>query len=335
MKKRTMVDSDKVKQRLAFIKKRKSFPAFSCFLSLLKKTNMILENENPDIRPYDSQGLPGGIIFLHPDIKTILVPDLHARFKFIYSLVTGQRSETLILLAEKKCQIVCLGDGLHSEGHITRWLRAYDEYRNGYKRHRYMDEEMISGLKTMEMIMYLKTMYPDYFHYLKGNHDNIANEKGHGNYPFYKYADEGAMVAGYMMKIIGEECFHEYYRFEKNLPLLAVGKNFIASHAEPSRHFIKSAVIEYRSRPDVTGGLTWTDNNAAQTGSVMDMLRHYIKKEYRDQAFYFGGHRPVAGNYSLRANGRYVQIHNPKQFTIAVIEPGTEIAVRKAVRSIP
>jgi hypothetical protein len=334
MKKINMPDVNKTVKQLVCIKNRKSYTPVSRFLSLIKKTNSILKNEQPDMRPYDSQGLPGGIIYLKPGIKTILVPDLHARHRFIYSLLTGRKNEILTLLAREKCQVVCLGDGLHSEGHISRWLRAYDEYEKGYKKHQYMDEEMLSGLKTMEMIMYLKGMYPEYFHYLKGNHDNISNETGHGNYAFYKYADEGAMVAKYMVEILGEECFKEYYCFEKNLPLLAVGINFLASHAEPARFFNKKAVIEYRRRPDVTAGFTWTANNAAQPGSVIQMIRHYIKTEYRDQAFYFGGHRPVAGKYSLRAEGRYIQIHNPKRFIIAVIEPDKKIIIQNAVQSI-
>lgn len=332
MKKINMFDVFKVKTRLACIKKGKSFAPVSRFLTLLKETNKILENENAEVRPYDSQNLPGGIIFLKPDIKTILVPDLHARFRFIYSLMVDQKN--IHLLAEKECQIVCLGDGLHSEGHFNRWLQAYDEYKNGYITHQYMDEEMISGLKTMEMIMYLKCMYPDFFHYLKGNHDNIANETGHGNYAFYKYAEEGAMVTAYMLKIFGGDFMKEYYVFEKNLPLLAAGRNFIASHAEPASFFHKNAVTEYRRRPDVIKGLTWTANDAAQPGSVMQMIRHYIKEEYQDKALYFGGHRPVNGNYSLRADGRYVQIHNPRQFSIAVIEPDKELAVHKTVHRL-
>lgn len=330
-----MPETNKIKKRLLSIKIRKSLITGSRFLSLLNETNRILENENPGIRPHDSKGLPGGIIYLHPGIRTILVPDLHARFRFVYTLLTWGKPSNLFLLAHKKCQIILLGDGLHSEGHISRWLRAFEEYKTGYKHRHSMDKEMMSGLKTMEMIMYMKCMYPDYFHYLKGNHDNIANETGYGNYAFYKYAEEGAMVTAYMCKIYGEECFNAYYRFEKNLPLLAVGRNFITSHAEPARFYHKDSVIEYRRRPYVIKGLTWTDNDAAQPGSVLQMIRHYIIDEYQDKAYYFGGHRPVAGDYLMRAGGRYIQIHNPRQFNIAMIEPDIEIDIKRIVRSIP
>ena len=34
-------------------------------------------------------------------------------------------------------------------------------------------------------------------------------------------------------------------------------------------------------------------------------------------AYYLGGHRPVRGRFALRADGRYVQIHNPEGFIAA------------------
>lgn len=323
-----------IQERLKAIKKRKSLIPSRKFLVVLDQVNRVLEHEDTEYRPHDSKGMPGGLIYLDPDVRTILIPDLHARLDFLYTFMTGQRCKHLSLLAEKKLQVVCLGDGLHSERSIPRWIAAYDEYINGYKLHHHMDLEMIQGLGTMEMIMYLKCQFPDYFHYLKGNHDNIADETKNGNYSFHKYAAEGAMVTKYMTEIVGKECFNEYYRFEKNLPLLAVGRRFLASHAEPVRFFNEESVIEYRRRPEVIQGLTWTDNNRADTGSVSQMIRYYIDEKYQKKAFYFGGHRPVQGNYFTRARGKYVQFHNPRQYNIVVIEPEGPIDLEKAVTSI-
>ena len=142
------------------------------------------------------------------------------------------------------------------------------------------------------------------------------------------------MVTRYMVEFMGEQSFTEYYRFEKNLPILAVGNNFVASHAEPIRFFDEDSVIEYRRRPDVIQGLTWTDNKKAQQGSVLQMIRYYVDEKYQDNALYFGGHRPVNGPYFIRAEGRYIQIHNPGLFNIAVIDPDEEIDLNKAVKTI-
>ena len=52
-----------------------------------------------------------------------------------------------------------------------------------------------------------------------------------------------------------------------------------------------------------------------------DMLASYLGAD-EDGALYFGGHRPVSGTYGLRASGRYVQIHNPEAYVVAVLESG-------------
>ena len=39
----------------------------------------------------------------------------------------------------------------------------------------------------------------------------------------------------------------------------------------------------------------------------------------KPDSLYFGGHRPIQGNYSLRQNGKYVQIHNPDRQNIVLV----------------
>jgi hypothetical protein len=68
-------------------------------------------------------------------------------------------------------------------------------------------------------------------------------------------------------------------------------------------------------------GLTWTDNDEAEKTSVRRMIEHYLPEEVREEARYFGGHRPVPGAYNARAEGRYIQIHNPQQFQVACCLP--------------
>ncbi len=190
---------------------------------------------------------------------------------------------------------------------------------------------MVESLGVMEMVMLVKSNYPRHFHFLKGNHENIMNEHGGGNYPFMKFTNEGAMVTEYSKKFLGDAFLNSYYRFEKNFPLLAVGRNFMVSHAEPKRFFPQEEVIGYRNNGDVVEGLTWTDNGRSQPGSVQEMIGSYIKKSEREEACYFGGHRPVVDLYSSRAEGKYIQIHNPNRFVIASIKPGTGIDLNRDI----
>ena len=94
---------------------------------------------------------------------------------------------------------------------------------------------MRESLGLMEMVMECKSAFPGRFHFLKGNHENIANEEGGGNHPFVKFALEGFMVADYMRLLLRRRrSWPATTSFEKELPLLAVGSGFLASHAEPA-----------------------------------------------------------------------------------------------------
>jgi hypothetical protein len=194
-----------------------------------------------------------------------------------------------------------------------------------------MDQEMTESLGVMEAVMRVKLAIPDSFHFLKGNHENIANEAGGGNYPFVKFVEEGEMVASYVRHFLGADFLQSYYRFEKNLPLLAVGEQFLVSHAEPVRAFTRDEIVEYRSSEDVVAGLTWTDNDRARKGSVTAMLADLLGPESAAEAFYFGGHRPVSGLYHTRSGGRYVQFHNPARQVVVQIEPGRPIELERDV----
>ncbi len=309
-------------KKLINIYSRETLPVCGEYMDLLKRTISRFENEQREIRPADGKNRPGGILYLKKDIPVVLVPDLHGRMEYLINLLfcRSQRGATILdKLASDKIQIVCLGDGFHSETNPQRWAAALKEFKDDYRTHRNMDGEMRESLGLMEMVMELKCVFPDNFHFIKGNHENIANENREGNFPFRKFAYEGPMVLDYLLMFYGEEFVRSFYHFEKLLPLLAVGDNFLASHAEPLTYYDRESTINYRENPDVVQGLTWTDNGEAENGSVADMLDEYLNGEGDISNFYyFSGHRPVRGLYNLRAEGRLVQLHNTQKFILAV-----------------
>lgn len=312
-------------------------PEVESYRHIIQGALETLAEEPEDIRPPDVDGKPGGLVLLNREIPTIVVPDLHARMDFFLS-VLGYRPENgkraIDLMERGELQIVCVGDGFHAEGRAARrWQAALKEYEDVYKRHRNMDNEMRESMGVMGMVMAVKQSFPNHFHFLKGNHENITNELGGGNYPFRKFAMEGHMVVDYVRRFYGEELLQEYALFEKQLPLLAVGKTFLISHAEPAAFFPRQHVIDYRRHPSVVAGLTWTDNDEAQDGSVSRMLSHYVDQE-DCPCFYFGGHRPVTGTYRVRAEGRYVQIHDPGRFIIAYLPADRELDLDRDVHEI-
>ena len=304
----------------------------------MQRAVQALEEESAQVRPPSRSGEPGGLILLREDLPTVLVPDLHARTEFLAS-VLGFRldggARVLDRLLEGTIQVVCVGDGFHAEGRaVRRWQAALEEFKHGYRRHEAMDAEMRESLALMEMVMELKVAVPEGFHFLKGNHENITNEQGEGNYPFLKFANEGLMVLVYMRAFYGEAVLEAHARFEKRLPLLAVGRNFLVSHAEPAGFFGREELLEYRQLPEVVYGLTWTDNGESEDDSVGRMLEHYLGEQRSQGAYYFGGHRAVRGRFALRAGGRYVQIHNPEGYIVAALPALGDIDLERDIREI-
>jgi hypothetical protein len=295
--------------------------------------------EGPQLRPRDASGLPGGLLLLH-SLPTVLVPDLHGRAPFLRAVLgwtpPGAKGALRELLAAGEAQLLCLGDLFHTEvgSAPRRWREALREYLSGWAERRAMDEEMALCLAAARAVLECKIAYPASFHCLKGNHDNIADEEGHGDHPFYKFAAEGEMVASWFEAAYGRELLDAYRRFELGLPVLAAGERFVASHAEPAFALGPEDAIEYRSRPDVVEALIWTANDAAAPGSVAASMARILAA--RDGAaglaaegasrgtLWFGGHRPVDGRYALRAGGLYVQFHDPAAWRVAYLLPGRD-----------
>lgn len=238
------------------------------------------------------------------------------------------------LLQRGEIQMICVGDGFHAESRAAqRWKQAFKEFSTKFRKHTAMDEEMRESLGLMEIVMKLKIMRPDSFHFLKGNHENIMNEEGRGNHPFRKFAYEGEMVKEWVLKFYGEEFISEFAEMEHEFPLVAVDGTFMVSHAEPQRFFTHEEVIRYREYDDVVLGLTWTPNDGAEEGSVEQMISEYCS--HPDAARYFGGHRPVQGSYNLRAGDKYIQLHNPGTYSFALVTPGITPDPQRDIIEIP
>ena len=102
------------------------------------------------------------------------------------------------------------------------------------------------------------------------------------------------------------------------------GGRFAASHAEPAFALTVADIVDYRSRPDVVEALIWTPNDGAQAFSVERSLDALFGVERADGVLWFAGHRPVHERYALRANGRFVQFHDPAARRVAYLEPGRD-----------
>jgi len=303
----------------------------------LKTVLDLLKTEPKEWRPEDKNGRPGGIILLQQDIPTLVVPDLHGRSDYLPDLLRLKLTEKTVfdLLRAGRVQVVCVGDGMHSERRAKeRWQVAFEEYKNHFESCPAMTEEMTENLQTMAMVMKLKTSFPRQFHFLKGNHENILDEAGNGNHPFAKFVAEGPMTTYYVRKFFGETFLQDYNRFEKSLPLLARGNFFVITHARPRTTYTIDEVINYRSLPDVTEGLTWTRQQNAESDAIPTMLDALLDKNL-PQRFWICGHTSLKNRFRYTESCFLYEIHNPDLRTVVIIDPVQPFMPEKHIIELP
>ncbi|MCE5256577.1 MAG: metallophosphoesterase [Spirochaetaceae bacterium] len=304
------------------------------FGSLIDAVMETLASEDQGIRPPSISGMPGGIVQIHAP-RVIILPDIHGRIAFLNALLEADaaplgfpRGSVADLAAGGTVCIICLGDILHTEGPeaAERWMLA-ELYRNredpvGGILSPPMNEEMQLSLAALEAVMRLKILIPDKFHCLKGNHDNTGNNDDHGDSPFFKYAHEGEMTAEWLYIRYGERIMQRLRDYELLLPLVAVGRAFCASHAEPAIALDREDILEYRSHRRVVESLIWTGNGEAQEKAAARTMANLLGREPGDDggARWFSGHRPIAGAWAARAGGLVIQIHNPGEMQFAWID---------------
>ena len=314
-------------------------PEIDFFKGVLRAVLKVYDNEDEKIRPKDKNGVSGGLLDFTDFDDVVIIPDLHARRGFIRSLISwdiyGDGQIVIELLNQKKLTILCLGDGVHGEANFAeRWIRAYEEYRKGLDKMPNMDNEITDSFNLMIAIMLLKIRFSYNFHFLKGNHENIYNETGGGNYAFAKYSNEGAMVLSYFRKRYDEEVLNMYSKFEKSLPLFVVGRVFLASHSEPAYFFDYDTIVDYKDNAELIESLTWTDNYSSEPDSVEKLISYFIPQNSFN-TFYFGGHRPIKSLYYRINNDRYVQIHNPRKQIVCKINQQKGINLDEDIIELP
>ncbi len=311
------------------------FPGEDEFLSFLDESINSLENENSSYRPRNSEENCGGLLDFSLETKpVIVVPDLHGRTDFLIEVLNfnlenliGEKISVLTALNKSLVKIVCVGDGVHAESRAAeRWQKAFSDYTNGIFDGEAMREEMKENISTMMIVMELKNLFTEDFHFLKGNHENVLNENSHGNFSFRKFVLEGSMCYKFLQHFYGDAVLHLISIWEKSLPLFALFKNFCISHAEPAKVFTREQIVNAAKYDDVVSGLTWTANSDVSSNTCWETFRKLMGKKnsesQKENFFYIGGHRPVKENYDLRQNGTYIQIHNPNKKNVAFCVPG-------------
>ncbi len=317
-------------------------PFYDDFFQLLNEASECLENEKTDYRDASSDGKAGGLIDFHKDeLPLIVIPDLHARPYFLLNILEHKIFDELTVfeaLEKGRVRLLSVGDILHTERHTReRWAAAAAEFENGISTGPALTAEMQEGLSLLAGLLKLKLTFPSFVHILKGNHENILNLTGNGDYAFCKFADEGEMGMVFVQDYYGDDILYLINCVEKRLPLFYFGKKCVVSHAEPYRAYKREELIDARIIEGVVAGLTWTDNGSAAEGSAEGTIKNLCQTE--DLAavsdyVYLGGHRPVTGNYRLLQKGKYIQIHNPGKQNIALVQADKKFDPETDIREL-
>lgn len=271
------------------------------------------------------------IVQLSPHLKTIVIPDVHARTSFLSNVLKQKDKATGKtygqLLKAKKIQVVVVGDGMHAESRAaSRWAEA-EANPDG----KAMRAEIGESLGTMKQIMDFKAAYPKHFHYLKGNHDNITDRNRGGDFGVVKYTEigEGRLVKNFLTKNFGKDFIKRYDQFERSLPIVAVGKDLAISHSGPLKA-MKPADIGKRDGKAVEN-FTWTDltRNSGQQARVVDKQLKLLGQE---SGTYLAGHRET-GNKAYRRQGRFVQVNADNRMHFVVVDPAKKFNAKTDVRN--
>lgn len=311
-------------------------PDYEYLLNTADSAASVLEHEDGGYRPADSDGNPGGLLDFTGGSRmlSVVVPDIHARPSFLENLLAFRipagsdpccGGQTVISALEKKSlRVICVGDIMHTE-RVTaeRWRSAAAEFGRGEYSGPSMRAEMRESLSVLACVMELKIRFPSVFHILKGNHENVMNRTGGGDFSFCKYADEGRMVREFISSVYGDDVLYMISCWERFLPLSAVIPGCVISHAEPERTFSRRELVDARLESDVVRGLTWTANGAAEEGSAAGTAAALLPG-FTGSPFFICGHRPVSGDFAVRQNGRVFQIHNPDRQNVALVRSDGE-----------
>ena len=307
-------------------------PSYEAFFSTLVTATEVLDNEITSYRQKNDQENAGSVLDFtqDKDLPLIIIPDIHARTDFIKNILnytitpelnfikTAKQISVYQALKKNKIRIICVGDALHTEiNTIERWKNIQIEFSKNIFTGPAATLEARDCFNTLFALLLLKISFPNNFHFLKGNHENIYNTTGDGDYSFRKIADEGNTLKRFIQNYYGEDILYLISYYEKSLPLISITKQCVISHAEPRTSYTKNELINAKQNPQIIEDLTWTNNDEAEENSVKKIIKNLLGTN--SKAIYFAGHRPVIENFKKLHNGLFYQIHNPHKQNIVLI----------------
>jgi len=197
-------------------------------LDLIERVNALMAREPYRLPTRDDT--PGGVLRLPARPVPIFVGDLHACIDNLLVVLT--QNGFLDGLIDGSALLIIVGDAVHPDtpGH---------------------EEEMDQSMLLMDLIFRLKLRFPERVFYLRGNHDDFADDISKGGVP------QGLLWERALHDQRGpryRDAMRHYYDL---LPYVAVTPHYVCCHAgPPTMRANRSQLIHIRENPKLAQQLT-------------------------------------------------------------------------------
>lgn len=197
-------------------------------LDLLERTIALMQREPYRLKTRD--GEVGGVLRLPSRPTPIFVGDLHACIDNLLVILT--QNAFLEAIEDGSAQLIIIGDAVHPDTPGR-------------------EDEMDSSMLLMDLIFRLKLRFPERVFYLRGNHDDFANDISKGGVP------QGLLWERALHDQRGSLYRDRMQALYDQLPYLAVSPRFVCCHAgAPTMKATRSDLIHIRDKPKLQRQLT-------------------------------------------------------------------------------
>lgn len=254
-------------------------------LDLLERTIALMEQEPYRLKTRD--GDAGGVLRLPSRPTPIFVGDLHACIDNLLVILT--QNGFLEAIENGSGLLIIIGDAVHPDtpGH---------------------EDEMESSMLLMDLIFRLKLRFPERVFYLRGNHDDFANDISKGGVP------QGLLWEQGLHDQRGSRYRDRMRDFYDRLPYVAVSPRFVCCHAgAPTMKASKSDLIHVRDKPKLQRQLTNVQlrkPNSSSGYSASDIKRLCKAFGVSPNTPFIVGHRPLSAGDTLWLDAAGVPNHH-------------------------
>ena len=183
----------------------------------------------------NDEGEPGGLIELPPEVRPIIIGDLHANLKNLQAIIDhdGNRAD----FEAGKASLIFIGDAVHDD-------------RTGYMR------DMNSSVAILDFIIRLIAEHPRNVYYIRGNHDTFDPRLRKSGIA------QGIEFRDTLVAVHGEAFAEAVGRFFDSLPVFIIGEGFVVTHAGPPRGgLVREELINIKRYPEKYHQLIWNRVN--------------------------------------------------------------------------